>query len=59
MAKTPELLCVGEFDESTQALIDQLRSHCEVSQPDSLLDGLRAIGNGENDILVTLSLIHI
>ena len=57
MAKSPELLCVGEFDESTQALIDQLRSHCGVSQPDSLLDGLRAIGNGENDILVT-SLSH-
>ena len=31
MAKTPELLCVGEFDEQTQALIEQLRKHCEVT----------------------------
>ncbi len=53
MAKTPELLCVGDFDESTQALIDQLRSHCEVNQPDSLVEGLKAIGQGDPNILVT------
>ena len=57
MTKTPELICVGEFDESTQAFIDQLRSQCGVTQPDSLIDGLKAIENGGSDVLVT-SLAH-
>ncbi|MFK7817168.1 MAG: response regulator [Planctomycetaceae bacterium] len=57
MARTPELICVGEFDERTQALIDQLRTQCEINQPDSLLDGLKAISDGESDALVT-SLNH-
>lgn len=57
VAKAPELLCVGEFDEPTQALIDHLRSRCEVTQPKSLEDGLRAIGSGDSNILVA-SLSH-
>ena len=58
MAKTPELLCVGEFDEPTQALIEQLRKHCEVTQPDSLADGLKALGGGEPDSLLVTTLSH-
>ncbi len=58
VANRPELLCVGEFDKQTQALIDQLGTKCAVQQPDSLADGLRALASGENSNVLIASLAN-